>query len=63
MPLKERAMKDTKPNREAESNPSRFRTERPDNGAKSCKVGPSSDSHKDNPHKSPKLASHATVNC
>ena len=52
-------MKDNKPNREAVSNPSRYKLERPDNGSKSSQgFGPSSGAHKENPHKQLKVSQH-----
>ncbi|NML85035.1 hypothetical protein [Polaromonas sp.] len=55
-------MKDIKPECNHEISPSRYKAgERPDNGSRSSKgFGPSSGSHKDNPHKRLKLARHAT---
>jgi hypothetical protein len=56
-------VKDIKPNREHESNPSRHKLERPDNGSKSSKgFGPSSGAHKENPHKQLKLSPHGWMN-
>ena len=54
-------MKDTKPSRELESNPSRFKVrERPGDGSGNAQtVGPSFEAYKDNPHKPMKLARHA----
>jgi hypothetical protein len=56
-------MKQTKPSRDPETSPSRHRTtDRPDNGARSnWGAGPSSEVHKDNPHKHLKLARHASL--
>ena len=56
-------MKETKPSRDQEPSPSRDRaTERPDNGPRnSWGAGPSSEVHKDNPHKHLKLARHASL--
>jgi hypothetical protein len=60
---KEKAMKDIKPNRERESPPSRYKLERPDNGSKSGRgFGPSSEAHKENPHKPLKLVPHGWIN-
>ena len=54
-------MKDSKPDREPQVSPSRYRVmERPDNGSVSGRrMGPSSEVHKDNPHKRLKLTRHA----
>ncbi|MEO5661092.1 MAG: hypothetical protein ABIQ90_15055 [Polaromonas sp.] len=54
-------MKDSKPNRDPEINPSRHRLiDRPDNGGRSSQnLGPSSGAQKDNPHKRLKLDRHA----
>ena len=54
-------MKETKPSRDQESSPARHRVaERPDNGLRNnWGAGPSSEAHKDNPHKHLKLAHRA----
>ena len=54
-------MHDAKPSRVREGGPARARpSERPDNGAKSCRgTGPNSDVEKDNAHKRVLLSRHA----
>jgi len=54
---------DNKPSRDHESSPARYRMrERPDNGAtSSSNLGPSSEAHKDNPHRRLRLARHTGV--
>ena len=53
-------MKEAKPSRDTESNPSRSLGERPDNGCKGSRgAGPSSGLGRDNPHKTVKLVRHA----
>ena len=60
MPAKRTVMKNMNPAREPVENPSRIKCERPDNGVKRNKeFGPSSDAHKDNPHRQLSLAYHA----
>lgn len=52
---------DSKPNRERESSPGRYPVlDRPDTGLKNYSdLGPSSEAHKDNPHKRVRLSRHA----
>ncbi len=56
-------MKDAKPDSELESSPCRERVvERPDNGTKTGRdLGPSSEVHKDNPHKQLSHARHPSL--